>query len=125
MEDRSFSEPDSWDVHATRLADAGSAPGVPKSAHTHYQANVCGGDFKHVKERFNEWKQQPLVFQHNRRMFEGKDEVRRVSERVFGNSEAAQSLLREMCDPHASYALAAHVQTSERDQWLVMAAYEE
>ena len=37
----------------------------------------------------------------------------------------AQSLLREMCDPHASYALAAHVQTSERDLWLVMAAYEE
>jgi hypothetical protein len=91
----------------------------------HYQANICGGDFKHVRDCFDRWKQEPLVFRRNLHMFEGKKEVRRVTEHVFANGEIAHSVLAEMCDPHAPYALAAEIRDDGRDLWLVMAAYEE
>ena len=91
----------------------------------HYQANVCGGDFQHVKDCFDRWKQEPFVFRLTQHMFEGKEEVRRVSERIFDNGEAAHNILEKLCDPRAPYALAARVADGERDMWLVMAAYEE
>jgi hypothetical protein len=91
----------------------------------HYETNVCGGDFENVVECFDRWKREPLVFHAGQNMFEGKEEVRRASERVFGNGELAQSTLMEMCDPHAPYALAAKIHDGERDMWLVMAAYED
>ncbi|CAG4890376.1 hypothetical protein [Paraburkholderia gardini] len=89
----------------------------------HYETSVCGGDFKNVLECFKRWKREPLVFRPGQNMFEGKEEVRRVSERVFGNGELAQNTLMEMCDPCAPYALAAEIRDDERDMWLVMAAY--
>ncbi|CAG4917526.1 hypothetical protein [Paraburkholderia saeva] len=91
----------------------------------HYETNVCGGDFGNVVECFDRWKHEPLVFRAGQNMFEGKEEVRRVSERVFSNGELAQSTLVDMCDPDAPYALAAEIHDGERDMWLVMAAYED
>lgn len=38
-----------------------------------YDANVCGGDFGHVRERFGTWKRESLVYRPERRTFEGKD----------------------------------------------------
>lgn len=94
--------------------------------HIRFQSNICGGDFNHVKDCFNTWKQQPLVYRMKEHMFEGKREVRPLSEdRVFDNAEVAQRTLAKTCGPQDSYALAAQVHTGERDMWLVMAAYEE
>ncbi|MDH6147347.1 hypothetical protein OKW46_001269 [Paraburkholderia sp. WSM4179] len=28
----------------------------------HYQVNICGGDLQHVRDCFNDWKRQPLVY---------------------------------------------------------------
>jgi len=76
----------------------------------HYQANICGGDFQHVKQCFIEWKQQPLVYRMNQHMFEGKREVRPLSgDRVFHNGEVALRALTSTCGPHDAYALAAQV----------------
>jgi len=92
----------------------------------HYQSNICGGDFKHVKDCFNTWKQQPLVYRKNEHMFEGKREVRPLAgDRVFEDPEAAQRTLVDTCGPGDAYALAAQIHNEERDMWLVMAAYEE
>lgn len=46
----------------------------------HYATNVCGGDFRNVVECFERWKREPLVFRPGQNMFEGKEEVRRLSE---------------------------------------------
>ncbi|MEX3931551.1 hypothetical protein AB4Y32_06960 [Paraburkholderia phymatum] len=91
----------------------------------HYQSNICGGDFQHVKDCFNTWKTQPLVYRMNEHMFEGKREVRPLDERVFDNAEVAQRTLLKTCGPNDPYALAAEIHDGERDMWLVMAAYEE
>jgi hypothetical protein len=91
----------------------------------HYQINICGGDFQHVKHRFAEWKEEPLVYRKNQRMFEGKTEVRPVSDQVFDNAERARAALEQTCGPDDSYALAAAVKDGRRDIWLVMAAYNE
>ncbi|HVE07968.1 MAG TPA: hypothetical protein VNE00_12005 [Paraburkholderia sp.] len=92
----------------------------------HYQANICGGDFQHVKECFDGWKQQPLVYRRNQYMFEGKREVRPLGEgRVFDNGEVAHNVLASTCSPQDPYALAAEIHDGERDLWLVMAAYDE
>jgi hypothetical protein len=91
----------------------------------HYQANICGGDFQHVRECFVEWKRQSLVYRQNRHMFEGKEEVRPLSPRVFGNGEVAHTVLAQACHPGDPYALAAEIHDGERDMWLVMAAYDE
>lgn len=91
----------------------------------HYQANICGGDFQHVRDCFVEWKRQPLVYRQSQPMFEGKEEVRPRSDSTFGSGEVAQSELAQACDPRDRYALAAEIRDGERDMWLVMAAYEE
>ncbi|MBC8746311.1 hypothetical protein F6X42_06600 [Paraburkholderia sp. WC7.3b] len=26
------------------------------------QVNICGGDFRHIRDCFNDWKRQPLVY---------------------------------------------------------------
>ena len=92
---------------------------------TRYQINICGGDFHYVKNRFTEWKEEPLVYRKHQRMFHGKTEVRLLSEDVFDNAEKARKVLELTCSPDDSYALAAAVKNDERDIWLVMAAYEE
>ncbi|AMV45670.1 MULTISPECIES: hypothetical protein [Paraburkholderia] len=92
----------------------------------HYQSNICGGDFQHVKDCFHEWKQQPLVYRMSQHMFEGKREVRPLGgDCVFEDAEVAQRTLANTCGPGDSYALAAQIHSAERDMWLVMAAYEE
>ena len=103
-----------------------SGGGAPRrSSRVHYQVNICGGDFEHVKACFRRWKEEPLVFSRDHRMFEGKEDVRPITDRVVGDGEVAQAMLREMCDPRAPYALAAEVRAEGRDMWLVMAAYED
>jgi hypothetical protein len=93
---------------------------------THYQANICGGDFQHVKQCFETWKTQTLIYRRNQFMFEGKREVRPLAEgRVFDNGEVAQNVLAQTCQPRDPYAIAAEIRDGERDVWLVMAAYEE
>ncbi|MFP3585139.1 hypothetical protein SCB29_16080 [Paraburkholderia sp. SIMBA_055] len=91
----------------------------------HYQSNICGGDFAHVLECFRDWKSQTLVYRRNQRMFEGKQEVRPLTERVFPDGEIAYEALAQICDPRDPYALAAEIRDGERDVWLVMAAFEE
>jgi hypothetical protein len=91
----------------------------------HYQVNVCGGDFQHVRECFRAWKREPLVYRKDRRMFEGQNEVRILSGRTFDNTEQARNALRQACRPHDLYALAADVHDDSRNLWIVMAAYEE
>ncbi|QQC65837.1 hypothetical protein [Paraburkholderia ginsengisoli] len=91
----------------------------------HYQVNICGGDFTHVRECFRNWKSEPLVYRRHQRMFEGKQEVRRLSERVFDNGEAAHEALERVCEPGDPYALAAPIRDGERAMWLVMAAFDE
>ncbi|MGF6602377.1 hypothetical protein P3T23_007129 [Paraburkholderia sp. GAS448] len=91
----------------------------------HYQMNICGGDFTHVRECFRDWKSQPLVYRWNQRMFEGKEDVHPLSGRVFNNGEVAHRALERMCGPGDSYALAAEICDGEHDLWLVMAAFEE
>ncbi|MBN3754855.1 hypothetical protein G3N95_18055 [Paraburkholderia sp. Tr-20389] len=92
----------------------------------HYQSNICGGDFQHVKDCFHVWKEQPLVYRMNQHMFEGKREVRPLAgDRVFEDAEVAQRTLLNTCGPNDTYALAAQIHNDERDVWLVMAAYEE
>ena len=91
----------------------------------HYQMNICGGDFSHVRECFRNWKSETLIYRRNQRMFEGKQEVRPLSERVFDNGEVAHEALERVCGPRDPYALAAEIHDGERDVWLVMAAFEE
>ncbi|CAB3772762.1 hypothetical protein [Paraburkholderia humisilvae] len=92
---------------------------------THFQANICGGDFQHVKDCFETWKTQPLIYRRDQRMFEGKREVRCLAGgRVFDNGEVARNVLTQTCQPRDPYAIAAEIHDGERDMWLVMAAYE-
>jgi hypothetical protein len=88
-----------------------------------YEVNVCGGDFQHVRERFREWKNEPLIYRKDQRMFEGRDEVRLLSTRCYSDAEEARKALQTACDPQDAYALAAEVDDGERDIWIVMAAY--
>ncbi|KAE8755159.1 hypothetical protein FSO04_35695 [Paraburkholderia madseniana] len=91
----------------------------------HYQMNICGGDFTHVRECFRDWKSQPLVYRWNQRTCEGKQEVSPLSGRVFNDGEVAHRALERVCGPSDPYALAAEIHGGERDLWLVMAAFEE
>jgi hypothetical protein len=88
-----------------------------------YEANVCGGDFQSVKQHFNVWKKQPLVYRPNQHMFAGKHEVRMLSEQIYDNSEIARKALQHACKPEDPFALAVNVDDGERDIWIVMAAY--
>ncbi|VWB32860.1 hypothetical protein BLA14095_01295 [Burkholderia lata] len=48
-----------------------------------YDANVCGGDFSHVRERFDTWKRESRGHRPERRMFDGKDDVRELNDTVY------------------------------------------
>ena len=87
-----------------------------------YELNICGGDFQHVRDCFEAWKREPLVYRRNQPMFPGKDEVRCLSGRVLDNGELAHSVLTKSCSPDDPYALAIEVNDGQRDIWLVMAA---
>lgn len=65
----------------------------------HYQINICGGDFTHVRECFRNWKSQTLVYRRNQQMFEGKQDVRPLSAHVFDNGEVAHEALERVCRP--------------------------
>ncbi|WP_269508963.1 hypothetical protein [Burkholderia sp. IMCC1007] len=88
-----------------------------------YEVNVCGGGFDSVKSHFSAWKQEPLIYRPDRRMFEGKNDVRPLDE-TFSSTERARFALQRACDPGDSYALAARVRDDGRELWLVMAAYD-
>jgi hypothetical protein len=92
---------------------------------TRYQVNVCGGDFQHVRDCFRAWKNEPLVYSKDRRMFEGREEVRMLSAKQFDDAERARNALENACSPQHRYALAVQVDDGERDMWIVMAAYRE
>lgn len=53
-----------------------------------YDANVCGGDFSQVRERFDTWKRESRVHRPERRMFDGKDEVRELDPTVYAGRKA-------------------------------------
>ncbi|WP_110421354.1 hypothetical protein [Burkholderia vietnamiensis] len=88
-----------------------------------YEVNVCGGGFDSVKSHFSAWKRGPLIYRPERRMFEGKADVRPLDE-TFGSTEPARFALQTACEPADAYALAARVRDDGRELWLVMAAYE-
>lgn len=63
-----------------------------------YEVNVCGGGFDSVKSHFSAWKREPLIYRPERRMFEGKADVRPLDE-TFGSTEPARG---SRCRPRAS-----------------------
>lgn len=73
------------------------------------------GDFTHVRECFRDWRSQPLVYRRNQQTFEGKQEVRSLSGRVFNDGEVANQALERVCEPGDPYALAAEIRDGERD----------
>ncbi|KKL35593.1 hypothetical protein WR30_18005 [Burkholderia contaminans FFH2055] len=89
-----------------------------------YELNICGGGFDSVKNRFKEWKREPLIYRPERRMFEGKADVRQLGDETFGSTEPARFALQRACEPADTYALAARVRDDGRELWLVMAAYD-
>ncbi len=89
-----------------------------------YQLNICGGDFKHVRECFRRWKDEPLVYSRNETMFAGREEVKRLSGAVFDTAEKACAALRNACGPDDDHAWAVEVDDGERDMWVVMAVYQ-
>ena len=88
-----------------------------------YDANVCGGDFGHVRERFDTWKRESRLYRPERRMFDGKDEVRELNDTVYDGPERAQQALVAQCEPSDPFALAVQLTAEGRTMWLVMAAY--
>ena len=90
-----------------------------------YEVNVCGGDFRHVRECFREWKKEALIYRKDQKMFEGREDVRRLEKQEYDNTEQARKALQSACRPQDPYALAAEVSNGERDMWIVMAAYRE
>ncbi|MDN7491383.1 hypothetical protein CFB40_36075 [Burkholderia sp. AU31652] len=89
-----------------------------------YEVNVCGGGFDALKSHFNEWKHEPLIYRPERRMFEGKADVRPLGGETFGSTEPARFALQRACEPSDAYALAAQVRDEGRELWLVMAAFD-
>ncbi|AIO70105.1 hypothetical protein [Burkholderia oklahomensis] len=96
---------------------------TPKPA-VHYEANVCGGSFEAVLSRFGDWKREPLVYRPERRMFEGKDSVRRLGDEAFDSPDEASRALIRSCAPRDRFALAAPIRDDGHHMWLVMAAFE-
>ncbi|NTZ82818.1 hypothetical protein FCJ61_07340 [Burkholderia metallica] len=88
-----------------------------------YDANVCGGDFGHVRERFETWKRESRVYRPERRRFDGKDEVRELNDTVYDGPARAQQALVAQCEPSDPFALAVQLTAEGRTMWLVMAAY--
>ncbi|MDY7787965.1 hypothetical protein U0E10_08585 [Burkholderia ubonensis] len=95
-----------------------------RASEVHFEVNVCGGGFDVVGSRFLEWKQEPLISRPNRRMFEGKTDVRRLTDRTFDSTEAARRALEHASRPQDDFALAAPVNEEGRAFWIVLAAYE-
>jgi hypothetical protein len=93
------------------------------ASQTHFEVNVCGGDFEHVLQCFQEWKGEPLIYRHGRLMFEGRDEVRVLDNMQFDDAERARKALETACRPQHDYALATRFDDGVRDFWIVMAAY--
>ena len=81
------------------------------------------GGFDSVKSHFQEWKSEPLIYRPERRMFEGKADVRPLGDETFGSTEPARFALAA-CVAADTYALAARVRDDGRELWLVMAAYD-
>ncbi|ABB11749.1 hypothetical protein [Burkholderia lata] len=90
-----------------------------------YDANVCGGDLSHVRERFDTWKRESRIYRPERRMFDGKDEVRELNDVIYDGPERAQRVLVAECTPSDRFALAVWLTTEGRSMWLVMAAYDD
>ncbi|MGR3907456.1 hypothetical protein Q3A80_10415 [Burkholderia sp. SR8] len=88
-----------------------------------YDANVCGGDFSQVRERFDRWKRESRVYRPERRLFDGKDEVRALNHTVYAGPASAQRALVARCTPSDPFALAVQLAAEGRTMWLVMAAY--
>ncbi|CAB3788121.1 hypothetical protein LMG28688_02614 [Paraburkholderia caffeinitolerans] len=47
------------------------------------RVDICTGDFRHVCESFLEWKYEQLIYRKGHTMFEGRDEVHRLSKRRY------------------------------------------
>ncbi|MCA3776483.1 MAG: hypothetical protein IOC39_04270 [Burkholderia sp.] len=90
-----------------------------------YDANACGGDFGHVRECFDTWKRESRVYRPERRLFDGKDEVRELNDTVYDGPERAQRALAAHCTPSDPFALAVQLTADGRAMWLVMAAYDD
>ncbi|KUZ06958.1 hypothetical protein WI28_22805 [Burkholderia diffusa] len=100
-----------------------SEPSEPRKR-IRYDANVCGGDFRDVRERFDTWKRESRVHRPERRVFDGKDEVRELNHTVYAGPESAQRALVARCAPADPFALAVRLAAEGRTLWLVMAAYD-
>lgn len=85
------------------------------SIQPHYQVNICRGDFRHVCESFREWKHEQFVYRRDQAMFEGRDEVRKLSNERYEDIEQARKALQRACKPQDLYALAAEVSDGEHD----------
>ncbi|RQZ20580.1 hypothetical protein DIE15_00420 [Burkholderia sp. Bp9031] len=59
-----------------------------------YDANGCGGVFSHVCERFATWKCESPVYRPERRMFDGRNEVRELKHAVYAGPERARCVRR-------------------------------
>jgi hypothetical protein len=68
---------------------------------THYQANICGGDFQHVKDCFETWKRQPLAVVEDPAIGKAPDFALAV--------EVAHNVLTQTCQPRDPYAIAAEI----------------
>ncbi|VWB43324.1 hypothetical protein BAR24066_01940 [Burkholderia arboris] len=88
-----------------------------------YDANVCGGDFGHVRGRFDAWKRESRVCRPERRLFDGRDGGRELTDTVYDGPERAQRALAAQCVPSAGFALAVPLTADGRAIWPVMAAY--
>ncbi|KAB0637895.1 hypothetical protein [Burkholderia latens] len=89
-----------------------------------YDANACGGDFDDVRERFDTWKRESRVYRPERRVFDGKEEVRELNHTVYTGPASAQRALAAHCAPSDPFALAVRLAAEGRTIWLVMAAYD-
>lgn len=89
-----------------------------------YDANVCGGDFSHVRERFATWKRESPTCRSERRLFAGKDELRELNHTVYAGPASAQRALVARCAPSDPFALAVQLAAEGRTMWLVRAAYD-
>jgi len=83
---------DTWPARRRRGRE-GIAMNEPKER-IRYDANVCGGDFGHVRERFDTGKRESLTCRPERRMFDGKDEVREPNHTVYAGPQRALAARR-------------------------------
>ncbi len=74
---------------------------IKRQPRVRYEVNVCGGGFDSVKHHFTAWKQEPLIYRPERRMFEGKADVRPLGDETFGATEPRAS----RCSARASPAM--------------------